>query len=288
MRWGLHGLSLHKGSIHHEKKATPALYFRTTNQWRASRVMERDENVVTRESITHLYWLTAEHLQDYLDTDTMGVPEASIGEALDPPLLPESFGGDRFELLQHRLVQRIAIGFWQQASGTGFSRLREAVTAAERAAELGLIESDFVIGDTPSELTELTLPRLIPNSALTPAQVPDYTVTMLDPNGFNETGAGDSAKEWLEIWTFALTFNGYSYFGDDSNVVSRLGDFVRSIEQSFSDNGQLPISDLAMLRACLFFQQRMWCKWGGVMTPRCPPRTAAFLDALLRGIRGSL
>lgn len=46
----------------------------------------------------------------------------------------------------------------------------------------------------------------------------------------------------------------------------------------------LPQIDLRMLRACLLMQQRKWCK-AGASTERCPPDTAAYLDALLAGIR---
>lgn len=97
-------------------------------------------------TVSRLYRMAADHLKRCLNEfkgDTP-IPEDSIGSTLDPPLLPENLGGDPVAILEERMVQRIAIGFWEQAEGDGFERLDAAITAAERAADLRLADSDRV------------------------------------------------------------------------------------------------------------------------------------------------
>lgn len=138
----------------------------------------------------------------------------------------------------------------------------------------------------------MELPELIANASLLPVHVPRWSPTRLDPVGFNagvvDDKLGDSTAEWLEIWTFALTFDGYRYFGGDDSAPERLSQFASSIETSFERNSELPRIDLAFLRACLFTQQRHWLKWGGVMTRECPPNTAEYLEALLNATRNEI
>jgi hypothetical protein len=43
-----------------------------------------------------------------------------------------------------------------------------------------------------------------------------------------------------------------------------------------------------MLRACLFFEQRKWCKWNAGEVDRCPPEIATYLQALLGAIRNDI
>lgn len=245
------------------------------------------------ESVARLYRMAADHLQERLDDcKVLGFPEDALGEALDPPALAETFGSDPVAMLEYRMIQRIGLGCWHQATGRGFDRLREAIGAAEMAADMELTDSDWVPPeDSTSEsgLAATGLPRLIPNSSLLPEQVPGYYLESLDPVGFNsgviDPDLGANTEEWNELWTFALTFDGYQYFGQDDGALERLGNFAASVERSFQGNGQLPSIDLAMLRACLFVQQRHWLKWAGVMTRSCPPETVKYLDALLRAIR---
>lgn len=48
-----------------------------------------------------------------------------------------------------------------------------------------------------------------------------------------EIDYGRDAKEQLgPLWEFALTFDGYKYFGGDEDVGPRLGDFAKSIERA--------------------------------------------------------
>lgn len=101
-------------------------------------------------------------------------------------------------------------------------------------------------------------PRLIPNSTLTVAQVPTANVRALSTDGW--MGDVDDYPEWLDLWRFALTFDGYRYFGGDDGAAERLGRFADSIRDAFQKDGKLPALDLAQLRACLFFEQRRWCK----------------------------
>src|SRR3954447_5395661 len=126
---------------------------------------------------------------------------------------------------------------------------------------------------------------LIPNRKLTLAHVPAYDVTILDPQNFNGGWTrGRSDEEWVGLWRFALTFDGYGDFGGDATAGERLAEFDRSVEDAFRRDGVLPRLDLRMLRACLFIQQRRWCK-GDVETQRCPPESGAYLQALLAAIR---
>ena len=130
-------------------------------------------------------------------------------------------------------------------------------------------------------------PRLIRNAALHISDVPDVYAPGLDPVGFTEAPhGGESGPEWAEIWDFALTFDGYRYFGADEGAALRLQDFAKSVNDAFRNDNQLPKIDLAFLRACLFFEQRQWCKHSWVA--RCPPELATYLDALLRAIRANI
>ena len=127
----------------------------------------------------------------------------------------------------------------------------------------------------------------IPNHLLTLDQVPPYDVTLLDPNL-----SGADHRAWREICHFAFTFEGYEYFDlirsgylrDSEDVVS-LGSLSGTIQAEFEQTGELPTTDLSILRACLFWQQRCcrWLEWDSVS-----PEDAAFIDALLKGIRSAL
>ncbi len=138
----------------------------------------------------------------------------------------------------------------------------------------------------------MELPELISNASLLPDHVPRWSPTNLDPVGFNsglvDDELGENTAEWLDIWTFALTFDGYRYFGGDDSAPERLSSFASSIETTFGQTSKLPRIDLAFLRACLFAQQRHWLKWGGVMTRECPERTAEYLEVLLVAIRNEI
>ena len=130
-------------------------------------------------------------------------------------------------------------------------------------------------------------PQLIRNADLRLSDVPDAHVPGLDPVGFTEVpDGGKSGDEWADIWNFALTFDGYTYFGGDQEALPRLQDFAESVSAAFRKDGQLPAIDLALLRACLFFEQRRWCKHS--MEPSCSPELASYLDALLRAIRDDI
>ena len=130
--------------------------------------------------------------------------------------------------------------------------------------------------------------RLIPNAELQVTDLPAFSVSSLDPEGFtqHQIAVGGSGREWKELWDFALTFDGYQYFGDDEEAAPRLDAFARSISDAFANAGELPAIDLALLRACLFYEQRAWCKQS--MEVRCPPELAVYLGALLHAIRTNI
>lgn len=130
---------------------------------------------------------------------------------------------------------------------------------------------------------------LILNRDLRVAHLPFGDVCEWDPR--NWTGgmeAGRSDRDWEALWNFALTFDGYAYFGGDDGANDRLGTFATSVHEAHLATRQLPTIDLRMLRACLFFEQRRWCKWNAGEEQRCPPETAAYLQALLHAIRTDL
>ena len=101
------------------------------------------------ENVVRLNRMAARHLNECLEeySTNTPIPESALGEALDPPLLPESFENDLGKILEHRMIQRIAIGFWHQADGEGLARLRAAIEAAEDAADLEFDETDLVLRD---------------------------------------------------------------------------------------------------------------------------------------------
>jgi hypothetical protein len=83
--------------------------------------------------------------------------------------------------------------------------------------------------------------RLIPNSALTSGQIPDVELRVLDGEAW--LGDGAHGERWERLWVFALTFDGWSYFGGDDYVIARLGAFDESIRSAYDTNGELPQVD---------------------------------------------
>ena len=100
--------------------------------------------------------------------------------------------------------------------------------------------------------------------------------------------AGDVRDQLGPLWTFALTFDGYRYFGGDDEAIGRLGAFADSVQRAWVTEGQIPaLGEIGMLRACLFYEQRNWCKWGKVMTEMTRTDVRYFL-ALVDAIRTRL
>jgi hypothetical protein len=127
------------------------------------------------------------------------------------------------------------------------------------------------------------LPALIPNASLTQSDIPDIDVRTLPGDAW--LGGPGAGERWELVWAFALTFAGWKHFGGDEHVIPRLGAFDESIRRAYERDGQLPAIDLALLRACLFYEQRLLCKHS--MLPPDEQRKA-YLQALLDGIRGAL
>jgi hypothetical protein len=111
--------------------------------------------------------------------------------------------------------------------------------------------------------------------------VPDIHVEALDP----DFGEGRSVSEWARVWSFALSYDGYAYFGGDSDAGGRLTAFARSVREAYDRDGRLPKLDLRLLRATLFIEQRLWCKSN---RPTVDERSARYLSILLREIRSHL
>ena len=86
--------------------------------------------------------------------------------------------------------------------------------------------------------------------------------------------AGDA--DWVEIWRFALTFDGYALWG----TPGLCGTLANRWSEAYGRDAALPPT-LAELRTCLFFEQRRWRHLDR------DPHTAArpYIAALLEGIR---
>lgn len=57
----------------------------------------------------------------------------------------------------------------------------------------------------------------------------------------------------LEVWRFALQFDGYGVYGSNP----ALGEVANRASERWHRSGELP-SDPVVLRSCLFFEQRRW------------------------------
>lgn len=79
----------------------------------------------------------------------------------------------------------------------------------------------------------------IPNQELTPEMLPK------------------PEADWSAIGNFALTFNGYEYWGS----FEACGDKANAAKEVYKQTGELPQS-LTLLRTCLFFEQRRWRHYG--------------------------
>lgn len=95
---------------------------------------------------------------------------------------------------------------------------------------------------------------MIPTKRLRASEIPHVDPSSLDYGR-------PTTPQLQELWTFALSFDGYRYFGV-ADGFDRLGDFAASVEREFQQTGTLPrLGEIGMYRACLFLEQRMWCKW---------------------------
>jgi len=81
---------------------------------------------------------------------------------------------------------------------------------------------------------------------------------------------------WYEIGKFALSFNGYDWWGS----FHRCAEVANLAVQTYQQSGALPES-LTELRTCLFFEQRRWHHFG--LDPDEP--AMGYIAALLEGIR---
>jgi len=121
------------------------IQFPDSGSWRDAASEDR------RANISRLNGLAADHLEDRLNEYQYSAPlpeqDEILGTALDPPVLPEAVDHDTVAILEHRMVQRIAIGFWNQADGHGFQRMRNAIASARLAANFQLDASEWVEED---------------------------------------------------------------------------------------------------------------------------------------------
>lgn len=86
-----------------------------------------------------------------------------------------------------------------------------------------------------------------------------------------------NADYHTEIVEFALTFDGYAHFSD------RLSTIATRAQQQFSTRRKLP-QTVDLLRACLFFQQRLWRDQANEPDEDC----LLFIVALVEAIRAKI
>ena len=117
----------------------------------------------------------------------------------------------------------------------------------------------------------------IPSRDLVIGHVPAFDLRMLDPHW-----DGPSTAQWGELWTFALTFNGYGNTG----LSNELWVFANEVRERYANDGELFTLSLFWLRALLFIEQRRASK--DAYSVRCSPDKAASLQALLDAIRAEV
>ena len=107
-------------------------------------------------------------------------------------------------------------------------------------------------------------------------------------NGFGSRNIADTAlhlsdlpeadsTDWLTIARFALTFDGYGWWGSNDACA----DVANASLSHWTKTGQLPES-LTELRTCLFFEQRRWRHFGEQPEPEAMLYITAILAALRR------
>jgi hypothetical protein len=128
-------------------------------------------------------------------------------------------------------------------------------------------------------------PRLIENKHLSPSDVPSVDFATLRDAEWLGSASDPQSSSWEALWTFALTFDACRFFGADNEAAGRVGAFGASVRSSYFANGCLPSLDLALLRLCLFHEQRLWCKHSTE-----PPgwHDKQYLDSLLSAIRSRI
>jgi hypothetical protein len=137
-------------------------------------------------------------------------------------------------------------------------RVRESTFSRERLP----FANDWPVPPPPPPEPEYDWePPLIPTSALTVAHLP----------------APDADED--EYHRFALSFNGYTELGSDR----RCARIANASLEHWRDSGEVP-SDIAVLRGCLFFEQRRWHHIGDSFDDL----TMSYLKALIARLRQEL
>jgi hypothetical protein len=83
------------------------------------------------------------------------------------------------------------------------------------------------------------------------------------------------ASDDRSVVEFALTFDGYSYYGG----FAACADICNAAGRNYFADGSLPRS-LSDLRACLFFEQRRWHHYGEAPDAEARRYIGALLDAI--------
>jgi hypothetical protein len=83
-------------------------------------------------------------------------------------------------------------------------------------------------------------------------------------------------SDWSQFGHFALSFNGYEYWGG----FGPCGQIANRAQEAYTQSQKMP-SSLTELRTCLFFEQRRWRHYG--YSP--DDQAMRYIRALVREIR---
>lgn len=75
----------------------------------------------------------------------------------------------------------------------------------------------------------------------------------------NLTDVPEVDADWSEIIAFALTYDGYQFWGD----FKKCAEIANQAKKVYTEEGRLP-NTLTELRTCQFFEQQRWCYFGRI------------------------
>lgn len=87
---------------------------------------------------------------------------------------------------------------------------------------------------------------------------------------------------WYDIARFALSFNGYEWWGS----FQRCAEIANLAAQTFRESGALPDS-LTGLRTCLFFEQRRWHHFGFDPDEKSMDYISTLVEQIRRSVHAS-
>ena len=95
----------------------------------------------------------------------------------------------------------------------------------------------------------------------------------------NLTDVPEVDADWSEIIAFALTYDGYQFWGD----FKKCAEIANQAKKVYTEEGRLP-NTLTELRTCQFFEQQRWCYFGRIPDEK----SMVYINALIQGTREKL